>query len=128
MLAVLSTPDSEEVSIAARAVTYPTSATRQSVANPLISQVSTSNPQSWLRTLTDFHNRYYGSTYGTQAGTWLFNTVSSVAAANPAITVTQFSHSFNQPSIIAKIPGNSSSLGTLDQWSPSFFWQKRSTN
>jgi bacterial leucyl aminopeptidase len=57
-----------------------------------------------------FHNRYYQSTYGTQSGTWLFNTVSSVAAANPAITVTRFTHSFNQPSIIAKIPGSNSSL------------------
>jgi hypothetical protein len=41
----------------------------------------------------------------------LFNTVKSVATANPAITVTQFTHSFNQPSIIAKIPGNTTNLG-----------------
>ncbi len=58
-----------------------------------------------------FYNRYYKSSYGTQAGTWLFNTVKSVAAANSAITVTQFTHSFNQPSIIAKILGTSTNLG-----------------
>lgn len=32
----------------------------------------------------------------------------SAAGANPAIAVTRFSHSFNQPSVIAKIPGSSS--------------------
>lgn len=32
----------------------------------------------------------------------------SAAAANPSISVNNFSHSFNQPSIIAKIPGSSS--------------------
>ena len=58
-----------------------------------------------------YHNRHYRSTYGTQAGTWLLSTVRSVAAANPAITVSTFAHSFNQPSIIVKIPGTSSDLG-----------------
>ena len=67
-----------------------------------------------------FYNRYYKSSYGTQAGTWLFNTVKSVAAANSAITVTQFTHSFNQPSIIAKVPGSSTNLGTkLPPYKPS---------
>lgn len=60
-----------------------------------------------------FHNRYYRSTYGTQAGTWLYNTIKSIAAANSAITVAKFTHSFNQPSIIAKIPGTSNNLGML---------------
>lgn len=60
-----------------------------------------------------FYNRYYRSSYGTQAGAWLFNTIKSISAANTAITVTQFTHSFNQPSIIAKIPGTSANLGTL---------------
>ncbi len=67
-----------------------------------------------------FYNRYYKSSYGTQAGTWLFNTVKSVAAVNSAITVTQFTHSFNQPSIIAKVPGSSTNLGTkLPPYKPS---------
>ncbi|KAK3315528.1 hypothetical protein B0H66DRAFT_502435 [Apodospora peruviana] len=111
VLALLSTPSGKEVKLASRAITYPTSATHQTQANPLVSQVSTTNPQSWLTTLTNYYNRYYKSTYGTQAATWLFNTVKSVAAANPAITVTQFTHSaFNQPSIIAKIPGTNSSI------------------
>jgi len=36
--------------------------------------------------------------------------VSSVAAANPKITISKFTHSFNQPSIIAKLPGTSSNI------------------
>lgn len=97
--------------IAAAAVTYPTTITHQSAATPLISQVATASPQSWLRTLTNFQTRHYRSTYGVEASTWLFNTVKSVAAANPAITVTQFTHSsFSQKSIIARIPGTSSNL------------------
>ena len=99
-------------------MTYPTSATRQSVANPLIAQASITKPQSWLTTLTTYHNRYYKSTYGTQAATWLFNEVKSVAAANSAITVSQFTHSFNQPSVIARIPGTNSSVGKSPAPSP----------
>ena len=34
----------------------------------------------------------------------------STVASNPAIVVTQFTHSFTQPSIIARIPGTSSNL------------------
>ncbi|KAK4445871.1 hypothetical protein QBC34DRAFT_357436 [Podospora aff. communis PSN243] len=110
VLAILSTPNSEDVSLAARAITYPTSASKQSTANPLISQVSNSQPQAWLSNLCNFYNRYYRGVNGTAAGNWLFNTVSQVAAANPAITVSRFTHSFNQPSIIVKIPGSSPNL------------------
>ncbi|OBR15146.1 Peptide hydrolase [Colletotrichum higginsianum IMI 349063] len=109
VLAVLSTPP--EAALEARqAVTYPTTLSHVSEANTLIARVSNTQPQSWLKTLTDFYNRYYLSTYGTQSATWLFNQVKSVAAVNSAITVTQFTHSWNQPSIIAKIPGTSSDL------------------
>ncbi|KAF6795052.1 leucine aminopeptidase [Colletotrichum sojae] len=109
VLAVLSTPPEAEIA-ARQAVTYPTSLSHVSEANSLIASVSNTGPQSWLRTLTDYYNRYYRSTYGTQSATWLFNQVKTIAAANSAITVTQFTHSFNQPSIIVKIPGTSSNL------------------
>ncbi|KAF7555029.1 hypothetical protein G7Z17_g2505 [Cylindrodendrum hubeiense] len=109
ILSVLSTPPSER-SIEARRVTYPTTLTHITEANSLISGVSNTGPQSWLQTLTTYHNRHYRSTYGTQAGTWLLSHVKSLAAANPAIEVRTFAHSFNQPSIIARIPGSSSDL------------------
>ncbi|KAH6842602.1 hypothetical protein B0I37DRAFT_313906 [Chaetomium sp. MPI-CAGE-AT-0009] len=111
VLAVLSAPDTQQGNaLSARAVSYPSSVSHKEEANALLAQVSVTGPQGWLKTLTDFYNRYYRSTYGTEAGTWLFNTVKSVAAKNPAITVTQFAHSFRQPSIIAKIPGTTQDL------------------
>ncbi|KAH8679326.1 leucyl aminopeptidase [Ilyonectria robusta] len=109
VLSILSTPPSER-SIEARAVTYPTTMTHVTEANSLISGVSNTGPQSWLTSLTNYQNRYYRSTYGTQAGTWLLNLVKSIASANSAIQVRTFAHSFNQPSIIARIPGSSSNL------------------
>ncbi|KAG4432958.1 hypothetical protein IFR05_011553 [Cadophora sp. M221] len=105
----LSTVQSESA-LQARAVTYPATLTHQTEANALIAKLTTTGPKSWLTTLTDFYNRYYRSTYGTQAGTWLLSQVKTIASTNAAITVTTFTHSFNQPSIIAKIPGTSSNL------------------
>ncbi|ESA42327.1 Zn-dependent exopeptidase [Neurospora crassa] len=112
VLTALSNPDGAPArsDFSAEAVRYPTAVSHQTQVNSLLSQVSTTNPKSWLLTLTNFYNRYYRSSYGTQAGTWLYDTIVSVASANPAITVTKFTHSWNQPSIIAKIPGTSSNL------------------
>ncbi|KAF1985366.1 peptidase family M28 [Aulographum hederae CBS 113979] len=101
-------PAASEMSISR--VTYPTTLSHTAEANPLIAKLNTTGPKSWLKTLTDYFNRYYKSTYGTQAGTWLLNQVKSISASNPAITVTTFTHSFNQPSIIVKIPGTTSNL------------------
>ncbi|KAL0940294.1 leucine aminopeptidase [Colletotrichum truncatum] len=114
VLSVLSSPSNDvQVSkVAARqAVTYPTTLTHVTEANSLITRVTNTGPQSWLKTLTDFHNRHYRSTYGTQASTWLYNQAVSIASGNSAITVTRFTHSaFNQPSIIVKYPGTSTNL------------------
>ncbi|KAK2596870.1 hypothetical protein N8I77_012757 [Diaporthe amygdali] len=102
--ATLSTSSAVE----AAAVSYPSTLSHQTEANTLISEISASGQKTFLKTLTDFYNRYYRSTYGTEASTWLYNQVVSAAAANPSISVSKFSHSFNQPSVIAKIPGSSS--------------------
>lgn len=42
----------------------------------------------------------------------MYNAAQSAAAANSAIKVYQFKHSYNQPSVIAKFPGTTSSVGT----------------
>ncbi|KAL7896001.1 hypothetical protein HDV63DRAFT_395833 [Trichoderma sp. SZMC 28014] len=109
VLSILSTPYSE-ASISTRAVTYPTKVEHVDEAQSLIAKVSTSGPQSWLTTLTQFNTRYYRSTTGTQASAWLFDQVSSIASVRPEITVRRFNHTWNQPSIIARLPGQSSSL------------------
>ncbi|KAH6617672.1 hypothetical protein B0J18DRAFT_451171 [Chaetomium sp. MPI-SDFR-AT-0129] len=112
VLAALSAPDvPEEKAVSAQAAAaYPSTVSHKSEADPLLTNVSTTSPKTWLKTLTDFYNRYYRSSYGTEAGSWLFDTVKSVASANSAITVSKFTHSFNQPSIIATIPGSKPDL------------------
>ncbi|KAH6617233.1 hypothetical protein F5144DRAFT_498638 [Chaetomium tenue] len=110
VLTALATADTQEKVFSAQAVSYPSSVSHKEEANPLLEKVSVTEPKSWLKSLTDFYNRYYRSSYGTQAGAWLFSTVKSIAAKNSAITVTQFTHSFNQPSIIAKVPGTTANL------------------
>ncbi|KAI3399915.1 hypothetical protein diail_5071 [Diaporthe ilicicola] len=99
---------SQSYAIKEAAVSYPSTLNHQKEANALISKISASGQKTFLKTLTDFYNRYYRSSYGTEASTWLYDQVVSAAAANPSISVTKFSHSFNQPSVIAKIPGSSS--------------------
>ncbi|KAL7788330.1 hypothetical protein V8C37DRAFT_388199 [Trichoderma ceciliae] len=109
VLSILSTPPSD-ASLSTRAVTYPTRVEHVEEAQSLISKVSTSGPQSWLTTFTQFTTRHYRSTTGTQASAWLFDQVSSIASARPEITVQRFTHTWNQPSIIARLPGQSSNI------------------
>ncbi|KAK8059784.1 peptidase family M28 [Apiospora saccharicola] len=87
--------------------TFPSGASHQSQASPLIAKLSQSNLQTWTNTMADFYNRYYKGTYAATSAKWMFDTVKSVASANSAITVKQFAHSYNQPSVIAAIPGTS---------------------
>ncbi|KAJ3190218.1 Leucine aminopeptidase 1 [Gaertneriomyces sp. JEL0708] len=82
---------------------------KQSIVTPLISAISEDAMQQWLTTLTQFHTRYYKSTTGKQASDYIFNQASAKAtAANQAnkglnVTVTKFTHSWTQYSIIARV-------------------------
>ncbi|KAK8080030.1 Leucine aminopeptidase 1 [Apiospora hydei] len=87
--------------------TFPSGASHQSEANPLIARLSQSNLQTWTNALANFYNRYYKGTYAATSAQWMYDTARSAASANSAITVKQFSHSYNQPSVIAAIPGTS---------------------
>ncbi|PVH78862.1 peptidase family M28 [Cadophora sp. DSE1049] len=96
---------SENTIVERQAVTYPTTLTHVTEGNSFISRINITEID-----LVRFTTRYYRSATGTQASTWLFNQLSSIAAVNSAITVTRFTHSFNMPSIIVKIPGTSTNL------------------
>ncbi|KAF7540797.1 hypothetical protein G7Z17_g12105 [Cylindrodendrum hubeiense] len=89
---------------------FPTGPTHQSVATPLIAQASISNLRTWANALANFYNRYYRGSYASTSATWMYDTVVDVASSNSAITVTKYTHSYNQPSVIAKIPGTSGSV------------------
>ncbi|KAK0650456.1 Leucine aminopeptidase A [Lasiodiplodia hormozganensis] len=91
-----------------QAVSYPTTAKFTSAVNTLISSLSTSNMQTNLQGLTEFNNRYYRASTGSQAATWLKNLVeTTIDAAGGGGTVEFFTHSFAQSSIIARVPGKS---------------------
>lgn len=51
---------------------------KQSLVNPILSTVSTSNMQTNLNSLTAFNNRYYKATTGASASTWIKDKVASV--------------------------------------------------
>ncbi|TFK39554.1 Zn-dependent exopeptidase [Crucibulum laeve] len=91
------------------------SPSHQSAVTPLFKTVSVSNMQSYLGNLTAFNNRYYTSTTGVQATTWIVNTVSQIAALYPnsKATVSAFKHTWAQSSIVAKIPGSTNGPITI---------------
>ncbi|KAI0423697.1 Zn-dependent exopeptidase [Xylaria sp. FL1042] len=93
-----------------KAAAFPTTPSHQTQANTLISNVKQSNLETWTNSLANFYNRYYRGSYAATSASWMYSTVVSVAAANPAITVKQFTHSYSQPSVIAAIPGASAEV------------------
>ncbi|KAH7308944.1 hypothetical protein B0I35DRAFT_379703 [Stachybotrys elegans] len=104
----LSTKPSARVS--GRLVDFPTELSHIEEANGFIASASLEGPQSWLSSLAEYHTRHYQSESGQEAAQWFFELVTEIASVNPAITVEQFEHSFNQPSIIARLPGASEQL------------------
>ncbi|KAH8832733.1 Zn-dependent exopeptidase [Flagelloscypha sp. PMI_526] len=73
----------------------------------LTSQLSTTNMNTYLSTLTAFNNRYYTSTTGLQASTYIRDTVAGWATSG--VTVSFYNHTWREPSVVAKIPGKTAS-------------------
>ncbi|KJA28016.1 hypothetical protein HYPSUDRAFT_83094 [Hypholoma sublateritium FD-334 SS-4] len=92
--------------IKAAAITYPTTF-HATALKPILSTVSTSNMQTNLASLTALNNRYYKATTGATASTWIKDKAASYISTygRTDVTVSLYSHSFVQSSIIAKIPG-----------------------
>eukprot|EP00735_Rhodelphis_limneticus_P008954 TRINITY_DN2420_c0_g1::TRINITY_DN2420_c0_g1_i1::g.8895::m.8895 TRINITY_DN2420_c0_g1::TRINITY_DN2420_c0_g1_i1::g.8895 ORF type:complete len:392 (+),score=148.86,sp/Q2U1F3/LAPA_ASPOR/44.24/1e-85,Peptidase_M28/PF04389.12/2.8e-31,Peptidase_M20/PF01546.23/0.045 TRINITY_DN2420_c0_g1_i1:54-1178(+) len=60
-----------------------------------------------LTFFSSFNNRYYKSDTGVESCNWLYETVGELASVRSDITVEQFTHSFPQKSLIARIlPSN----------------------
>ena len=97
--------------IVAHAVDFPSELSHVEEGNELIAGANTDGPQTWLEHLASYATRHSASPTGAEAAEWLFETVQGIASANSAITVSQYEHSFNQPSVIARIPGTSDNLG-----------------
>ena len=85
----------------------------QSAVHALIADLSLSNMQSNLKSLTAFNNRYYKSTTGQQSAQWIFDKLTTIAAGKSGVTVTKFTHSWIQFSVIARIAGTTSGPVTI---------------
>ncbi|KAL0576770.1 hypothetical protein V5O48_005212 [Marasmius crinis-equi] len=81
----------------------------QTQVKAIINTLSIDNLKTNLNTLTQFNNRRYDQSTGADASKWIFDKVKSIAGSRSDITVSQFTHSFQQPSVILKIAGTSAS-------------------
>ncbi|WEW58955.1 Leucine aminopeptidase 1 [Emydomyces testavorans] len=83
-------------------------------AKALASKLSKDTMRKDLEKFSSFHNRFYNSPNGLQSANWLFDQVTAVLRNSGAMqhgaTVNKFMHSFQQPSIIATIPGKSKNI------------------
>jgi len=82
----------------------PTAPVHQDIVEPLIQKIEKKYYKEKLIELTSFINRYYTS-YGVESAEWVFNLVTEISNNRSDITVSKFSHSWPQPSVIARIQG-----------------------
>ncbi|KAK7749230.1 hypothetical protein SLS62_008309 [Diatrype stigma] len=89
---------------------FPSGPSHQSEASPLVAQARQANLETWANGLAAIYNRYYRGSYAATSASYVHDLVVDAASANPAIAVRQFAHSYNQPSVIAVLPGASDSV------------------
>ncbi|KAI1479419.1 Zn-dependent exopeptidase [Daldinia eschscholtzii] len=94
---------------AAAAVSYPDALNQTEAVRGLISKLSKENVQEQLTTLTEFHSRFYNTTWAKDASDWFLSEVQGLISESGATgaTVKPFEHKWAQNSIIATIPGKS---------------------
>lgn len=79
----------------------------QSAVNGMLSNMQASNIAQTITDLsTGFVNRYYTTTAGANASTWLMNKWKTMANGRSDITVEQYTHSWKQKSVILTIKGS----------------------
>jgi leucyl aminopeptidase len=78
----------------------------QAVVPGVLSQMQASNITTTIMDLSNFANRYYATTNGSNASNWLKTKWASMATGRSDISVTQFTHTgYNQKSVILTITG-----------------------
>lgn len=78
----------------------------QTTVSPVLSQMQASNIATTILDLSNFVNRYYTTTGGTDASNWLRTKWAGIATGRADISVTQFTHTgYNQKSVILTING-----------------------
>ncbi|KAF2644481.1 Zn-dependent exopeptidase [Massarina eburnea CBS 473.64] len=108
------------------AVVFPTALTHQSLATPLLAQLSKDNLKSNLEPFSTFQNRFYQSTYGAESSAWLLKKVQDLIVESGATLASarQFNHSFTQSSVIATIPGASNRTIVMGAHQDSVNWRE----
>jgi len=85
---------------------YPSSPSHQVLVNSIINQViSQSNLRALDVHLSSYYTRYYSSQTGLEAARWIRDTYEQYSQGRPGVEVTLFQHTWLQPSVIARIPG-----------------------
>jgi leucyl aminopeptidase len=78
----------------------------QATVPGVLSQMQASNITTTIMDMSNFANRYYTTTNGSNASDWLKTKWTSMAAGRSDISVAQFAHSgYNQKSVILTITG-----------------------
>jgi len=87
-------------------VKIPTGPTHQTVVHPLLRELSSANIGETVRWLSAYSTRYYTSTTGLQAVNALIQEYSAHGNKHPKVEVQDWTHSWLQPSVIARIHGH----------------------
>jgi bacterial leucyl aminopeptidase len=77
-----------------------------------LKHINVSRMKQRLEAFTGFKNRYYKSKTGVESALWLKTTIESLIEAHGIdASVTEFQHSWNQPSLIVRFNANDNGLG-----------------
>jgi len=86
----------------------------QSAVTPVLPQLQGTNIAQTIIDLSNFANRYYLTTNGSNASNWLAQKWTAMAAGRSDVTVSQFSHAgYNQKSVIMTINGTDNASEVL---------------
>lgn len=102
---ITDTPDLGSSSRAAATVKYPSKPAYNDSLSGLMKKLDKEEMISHLKTLTNFHTRYYKSDYGRQSSEWLLKQVNQTLSQAGVGHAAHFPHPWGQNSIIATLPG-----------------------
>lgn len=91
-------------------VSFPKKVANKDAVRKLAKDLSKDNMHTNLEKLTSFHTRYFKSNYGLESSEWVLSKVRDIikdAGADKTVSAKSFSHSWQQHSVIATIPGKS---------------------
>jgi leucyl aminopeptidase len=100
-------PEKHRISKTTLAITYDSEPKMQDTVQALIEHLSPQKLHDNIAKLSSYQNRYYQSESGIAAAMWIYDQFSTLARGRTDVTVELVKHNFKQPSVIARIKGNS---------------------